>query len=127
MVKNIGPLERKVLEILWDKHEASARDICCALEKDGSRRAYSTVRTIINRLVHKKIVAQRIEEESRTYIYTPILTKNALEKKIVHKMFGEMLQRFEQSTISYLAEELSETEEDIEKIKKKLEEMKSND
>jgi hypothetical protein len=60
-------------------------------------------------------------------VYTANLTKYALEKKIVHKIFGEMLQRFEQSTISYLAEELSDTEEDVKKIKKKLEELKNND
>jgi predicted transcriptional regulator len=127
MVKNIVPLERKVLEILWIKQEASARDICHELEKNGNRRAYSTVRTIINRLVKKNIVSQKINDDTKNYMYTPILTRNALEKKIVHKMFGEMLQRFEQSTISYLSEELSDTEEDVEKIKKKLEELKHND
>lgn len=127
MVKNIGPLERKVLEILWNKKEASARDICYALEQQGNRRAYSTVRTIIIRLVNKKIVSQKINNETRNYVYKPNLTKYALEKKIVHRIFGEMLQKFEQSTISYLAEELSETKEDVDKIKKKLEELKNND
>jgi predicted transcriptional regulator len=127
MVKTIGPLERKVLEILWAKHEACARDICCTLEKNGDRRAYSTVRTIINRLVEKNYVAQRLEAETRNYMYSPLLTKHALEKKMVHKLFGDLLQRFEQSTINYLAEELSETDEDVEKIRKKLEEMKQND
>jgi predicted transcriptional regulator len=125
MVKTIGPLERKILEILWTKQEASARDISYALEQNGNRRAYSTVRTIINRLVKKKYVSQRYDDKTRNYLYTTVLTKQELEKKIVHRMFGEMLQRFEQSTISYLAEELSETEEDVEKIKKKLEEMKT--
>jgi len=127
MVKTIGPLERKVLEILWIKHEASARDICYALEENGNRRAYSTVRTIINRLVKKNYVSQRLDDETRNYVYTPVLTKHALEKKMVHTLFGDLLHRFEQSTISYLAEELSETDEDLEKIKKKLEEMKQND
>jgi predicted transcriptional regulator len=60
-------------------------------------------------------------------MYSPLLTKHALEKKMVHKLFGDLLQRFEQSTINYLAEELSETDEDVEKIRKKLEEMKQND
>ena len=55
MVKNIGPLEREILEILWIKKESSARDICSKIEESGERRAYSTIRTIINRLVEKKI------------------------------------------------------------------------
>ena len=80
MIKNIGPLERKILDILWKKKEATAREICNILEKNGERRAYSTVRTIINRLVKKKIIAQRIDPEERVYIYLPLIAKNDLEK-----------------------------------------------
>ncbi|RLF41774.1 MAG: hypothetical protein DRN12_02245 [Thermoplasmata archaeon] len=126
MFKNIGPLEREVLEILWSKKEATAREICTALEERGNRKAYSTIRTIMNRLVKKKVVSQRPDDNNRIYIYAPIYTKRELEKKIVHNLFGELLKRFEQSTISYLAEELSDNEEEIEKIKQKLAEMKNN-
>lgn len=124
MIKNVGPLEQKVLAILWQNQEATARDICSSLEEQGERRAYSTIRTIINRLVKKKIVSQRLDETEKIYIYTPIYTKSELEKRIIHGLLGDMLKKFEQSTINYLAEELSENEEEIERIKQKLVEMK---
>jgi predicted transcriptional regulator len=126
MIKNIGPLERKVLEILWDKEEASARVISYSLEEIGERRAYSTVRTIIRRLVKKKIIAEKMDKKERIYIYKPLITKSQLEKTIVHSVIGELLRRFENSTINYLAEELSDTDEDINKLKQKLDEMKKN-
>lgn len=126
MIKNIGPLEQKVLAILWQNHEATARDICSSLEELGERRAYSTVRTIINRLVKKNIVSQRLDPTERIYIYTPIYTKGELEKRIIHGLLGEMLRKFEQSTINYLAEELSEDEEEIKRIKQRLAEMKKH-
>jgi hypothetical protein len=50
-----------------------------------------------------------------------------LEKTIVKTTLSDLLKRFEQSTINYLAEELSESEEDIEKIKQKLAEMKKDE
>lgn len=124
MIKNIGPLERKVLEILWDKKQATARDISDSLEKINERRAYSTVRTIIKRLVDKKIIAEINNREKRNFIYMPLLSKEELEKSIVGSILGELLTRFNQSTISYLAEELSDDEKEIKKIKKKLNEMK---
>jgi len=127
MIKNIGPLERKVLEILWEKKQATARQISNSLEEEGERRAYSTVRTIIKRLVKKKIISERNDPKERTFIYRPILTKEELEKKIVNSVIGELLSRFNKSTISYLAEELSDNEEEIEKIKQKLNEMKNNE
>jgi len=124
MTKNIGPLERKVLEILWDKKVASAREISNTLEENGERRAFSTVRTIIKRLENKKIIKRKFNKKERMYFYTPLITKEELEKTIVHSIFGELLKRFKQSTISFLAEELSDNEEEIEKIKQKLNEMK---
>jgi predicted transcriptional regulator len=126
MIKNIGPLERKVLDVLWNKKEATAREICNSLEEKGERKAYSTVRTIINRLVKKKIITQKLDGQERMYIYSPILTKNELEKKIVHSVIEEMLRRFEHSTISYLAEELSDNKKEVEKIKRKLTELKKD-
>ncbi|MCJ7570769.1 MAG: BlaI/MecI/CopY family transcriptional regulator [Candidatus Thermoplasmatota archaeon] len=126
MIKNIGPLEDKILEILWDKKQATARDISNSLEEIGERRAYSTVRTIIKRLVDKKIIAERTDNDERTFIYIPLLSKEELEKTIVGSILGELLTRFNQSTISYLAEGLSDNEKEIKKIKKKLNEMKRN-
>ena len=126
MIKNIGPLERKILEIIWNKEEASAREISYSLEESGERRAYSTVRTIIRRLVKKKIIAEKMNKKERIYIYKPLITKDQLEKTIVHSVIGELLRRFENSTINYLAEELSDSDEDINKLKLKLDEMKKN-
>ena len=127
MIKNIGPLERKVLEILWNKKQATARDISNSLEQIGERRAYSTVRTIIKRLVDKKIIAETTNYDDRIFIYVPLLSKEELEKIIVRSVLGELLSRFKQSTISYLAEELSDNEKEIKKIKEKLNEMKRNE
>lgn len=127
MTKNVGPLERKILTILWQKREATARDICQSLEDSDERRAYSTVRTIIKRLVRKNIISQHRHPTNRQYIYTPLKTKDELETTIVRKTLSDLLTRFEQSTINYLAEELSENKGEIEKIKEKLAEMKKDE
>jgi hypothetical protein len=54
------------------------------------------------------------------------MTKQELERSIIHKVLGDLLKKFENSTINYLAEELSDNEEEIEKLKEKLAEMKKN-
>jgi predicted transcriptional regulator len=68
-----------------------------------------------------------MDNKEKLYKYIPIITKEELEKSIVHNVIGELLKRFEKSTISYLSEELSENENDIEKIKQKLDELKKNE
>ena len=82
MVKNIGPLERKILEILWEKKQATAREISNSLEKSGNRKAYSTIRTIINRLVKKELLRQStILTREHLYILLSLLKMN-WEKKL---------------------------------------------
>jgi predicted transcriptional regulator len=127
MTKNVGPLERKILSILWERREATAREICTSLEDNDERRAYSTVRTIIKRLVRKKIISQHRHPTNRQYIYSPLVTKDELETTIVRKTLTDLLKRFEQSTINYLAEELSDNKKEIEKLKNKLAEMKKDE
>jgi predicted transcriptional regulator len=124
MVGNIGELEEKVLEVLWKLGRASAREVCSALEATSDRRAYSTVRTILGRLAKKGIVSQQMDRNLKVYIYSPLLSKTELETRIVRRTLRGLLDRFENTTISYLAENLSEDEDDTKRIRKQLREMK---
>jgi predicted transcriptional regulator len=124
MAANIGELEEKVLGVLWRLGKASAREVCSALEATSDRRAYSTVRTILGRLAKKGIVSQQMDRNLKVYIYSPLLSKTELEKKIVRRTLRGLLDRFENATISYLAENLSEDDDDIRRIRKQLREMK---
>jgi predicted transcriptional regulator len=126
MLRNIGELEGKVLDALWGLKRASAREVCNAMEAAGDRRAYSTVRTILGRLVSKKIVSQKMDPTQKIYIYTPLMGREELEKRIVRRTLDSLLDRFESATISYLAENLSEDEESVRRIRKQLREMKKN-
>ena len=124
MVKTVGPLEKHLLDILYEKGAASAREICSGLEESGQRRTYSTVRTILNRLVRKKMISQKLADDGRTYIYAPRMTEDELGGKMVQKVMQDLMTRFEKSTISYLSENLADNDEELKKIKKKLMEMK---
>jgi predicted transcriptional regulator len=124
MVQNIGELEEKVLEVLWKLGRASAREVCSALEATSDRRAYSTVRTILGRLAKKGIVSQAMDRNLNVYIYTPLMNKTELERRIVRRTLRGLLDRFENATISYLAENLSEDDDDTRRIRKQLREMK---
>ena len=124
MVGNIGQLEEKVLEVLWKLGKASAREVCSALEATSDRRAYSTVRTILGRLAKKGIVSQQMDRNLKVYIYAPLLSRAELENRIVQRTLRGLLDRFENATISYLAENLSEDDQDTRRIRKQLREMK---
>lgn len=127
MIANLGPLEKKILEILWRIEKGTARDVCTELEKAGKRKAYSTVRTILNRLMEKDVIVQKKDRKEGIYIYSPVASKKEFERRIVEKTFNDLLSNFGASTISYLTENLSESEEDVKKIKEKLRGMRKDD
>ena len=64
---DLGPLERSVMEIVWDQdgEEVSVRDVLDS--KVGRGHAYTTVMTVLDRLWHKGYLARR--KEGRAYVY----------------------------------------------------------
>lgn len=59
--RRVGDLESEILEVLWSAHDwLSGREVWERLG-DGSR-AYTTVMTVLGRLVEKNLV-ERVEEE----------------------------------------------------------------
>ncbi len=124
MAKSIGPLEKEILDILWVLGPASARDVCNEMEQKGNRKAYSTVRTLLNRLVEKGYLTSKKAESGRSFIYSPNYSEKEVGEKVVERTLRSLMERFEGATVSYLAENLSDNDEEVERIKKKLQELK---
>ena len=66
--KPLGPLEHAVMQILWDRQQATSDEVRKALPQDQEFKA-STIRTILRRLEEKKYL--RHDVEGRTYVYRP--------------------------------------------------------
>ncbi len=64
----LSPLETTVMDIVWQKGQATAEDVRVELEKTQKLKD-STVRTILRRLEEKKYVEHHVD--GRTYVYRP--------------------------------------------------------
>lgn len=64
----IGPLERRALEVFWEAPEVerSARDVADRLDEY----AYTTVATVLDRLVGKELLVRRSEARVNHYSAT---------------------------------------------------------
>jgi len=103
----LGPLEKEVLEIVWIKDCPSVR--CVLLEINKSRKksaklAYTTVMTIMKRLVKKKILTRK--KDGRSYRYKPKELKEQFIKKAVHCTVQNLINKFGDLAIKALKEEL---------------------
>lgn len=69
----LPPLELECMKVLWERDEASVREIREQLAADRRPLAYTTVETIMDRLTRKGAVARR--KVGKAHRYTPVYRK----------------------------------------------------
>jgi predicted transcriptional regulator len=70
--KALSPLEQEAMNIVWQLKECSIRDVMERINQD-KKLAYTTVATLLQRLVEKGFVHKNTE--TSVLSYTPTLTK----------------------------------------------------
>jgi len=89
----LSEFELDVMTHFWSDHELSAPEL---FERIGNARgvAYSTVKTIIDRLEAKGAI-ERVSNRGRTIIYSPIVKRERVRKPLVkaflRRLFGNDL------------------------------------
>jgi predicted transcriptional regulator len=99
----IEPTERELdaLKILWDRGEATVRDLSDALNGRGAELAYTTVLSLLQVMEQKGLVAHR--REGKAYIYTPKIER----ERTFRQMAASFLNRvFEGAVDEYLVHAL---------------------
>jgi predicted transcriptional regulator len=101
----LGPLEQRLLEALWQRGNATVREL---VEKECHDLAYTTVMTTLDRLFKKNLLSR--EAEGRAFRYTPQLTRGELHRKLASEAFRQLLDASPTASLplSYLVEVLSE-------------------
>jgi predicted transcriptional regulator len=101
----LGPLEERLLEALWERGNATVRDLIEAACPDL---AYTTVMTTLDRLFKKNLLSR--QAEGRAFRYTPRFTREELHREVACEAFRQLLDASPASSLplSYLVEILTE-------------------
>jgi BlaI family penicillinase repressor len=68
----LSQAEWQIMNALWEKHPATAREIMTRLPQ-GVKWAYTTVKTMLSRLVEKEAVSE--QKQANTSIYEPLISQ----------------------------------------------------
>jgi predicted transcriptional regulator len=113
-------VELELMEVLWQKGEASVGEIVEALPEE--RLAYSSVLTVMRILEQKGYVTH--EKEGRAFIYRPLVDREQARKNVV----GYMLRRFFDNSPELLVVNLLENESlsqsEIDRLKRLIDEAR---
>jgi predicted transcriptional regulator len=101
----LGPLEERLLEALWERGDATVRDLVDGACQDL---AYTTVMTTLDRLFKKKLLAREVE--GRAFRYAPRFSREELHRQVAGEAFRQLMDASPASSLplSYLVEILTE-------------------
>ncbi|GKV66513.1 MULTISPECIES: BlaI/MecI/CopY family transcriptional regulator [Sporosarcina] len=117
-----GPLEAKIIDVLWEGEEKTIKDVQQALEREKITN-FNTVMTVMNRLVDKGILQKRAE--GRSSVYKPVQTRAEFLNTQSKDMTHELIDEFGDVVISHMLNALEEADDElVAKLEKKVEELK---
>jgi predicted transcriptional regulator len=101
----LGPLEERMLDALWQRGNATVRDLV-----DGACHdlAYTTVMTTLDRLFKKNLLSR--QAEGRAFRYAPRFTREELHRQVAGEAFRQLMDASPAASLplSYLVEILTE-------------------
>lgn len=109
LAEELSRRERQIMEIIYQRGEASAADIQVALPDPPG---YSAVRALLALLKKKKMVRHR--KAGRQYVYSPVVTRNRARRTILSRVMKNFFENSAANVISTLidinAQKLSDDE-----------------
>ncbi len=105
------PAELEVLKILWEDGPSTVRDVLDRLKEQGRRRAYTSIMSLMNVMVDKRLLKRK--PHGRAYQYEP----RAARETTLGSLVGDLWERaFEGSATTLVTRLLEETQPTQRKI-----------
>lgn len=118
-----GPLEAKIMTILWSQPELFIKDIQTILEQQDKPINFNTVMTVMNRLVDKGIL--RKTAAGRASKYTPVQSKEEFLEGQSKELSQELLQDFGPLVVSHMFDAMEEVDPKLlEQLEQKIKSLK---
>jgi len=86
----LGPLEERLMEVVWSDGPLTVREVCGRLRGPGSP-VYTTVMTTLDRLFQKALLSRR--KEGNAFVYSAAMTRQDVHRRIVEETVSALIER----------------------------------
>lgn len=112
--------EWELMNALWIRYPATARDIIEFMPGE-TRWAYTTVKTMLTRLVKKGAIAE--SKRGSISVYEPLVTQKTARKNAIKNLFDKVLGGAVEPVMHYLIEENQISAKERQELIRMLQEM----
>lgn len=117
---SLGPLEAEILSIIWDLETATVKEVHDRILTDPNRElAYTSVTTVLNRLVKKGWLA--CDKQERSFIWRALVSRQQAKALQSYEQLNQFLAVSNPDVVAAFADSLDQTSvEQLEAIAEKL-------
>ncbi len=114
--------ELEILQLLWDKGNATVREVHEVLEQVKDT-GYTTTLKIMQIMTEKGLLERNTS--NRTHIYKPLLSREKIQKKFLNKMLNGLFKGSESRLIMGALDQKELSRKDIDEIKEYLKQFEN--
>lgn len=120
-MEQLTQTEERIMQVLWKLKSAFVKDVIAELPEP--KPPYNTVSSVIRLLEKKGFVSHKAY--GKTYEYFPAIKKKDYSKLTFKKMLGGYFENSYKSLVSFIVEEESLSDHEIQELEKLIAEKKA--
>ncbi|WP_026297293.1 BlaI/MecI/CopY family transcriptional regulator [Paenibacillus daejeonensis] len=126
MNRFFGPLEARVMTILWDNTELTIKDVQHQLQLHQEKPlSFNTVMTVMNRLTEKGFLDKLPGRKAS--LYRPTRSREAFLEAQSKELTGELLDEFGPLIVNHMVDALDEADPDLlDQLEKRIQQLKKD-
>ena len=124
-VKKLKPTESEleILQILWDKENATVREVHDELSKNKDS-GYTTTLKLLQIMLEKGLVTR--DDSNKTHIYQPAVTRQKTQKQMLDKMINTLFSGSSTQLVLQALGNQKASKDELNEIQKYLDNLKKS-
>ena len=119
MAVKLGNLQLKIMRVLWQNGEATARQITEAINQEEVV-AHSTIQTLLRKLQAKNAVGH--EERDRTFYFRALVSEEVATTSATQDLLSRVFQGSISGMVAHVLDSEKVSKEEIERLKRIVDE-----
>ncbi len=118
----LGRVQLKIVQVLWEKGRANAREITDALNVQEPI-AHSTVQTLLRKLEAKGAVGHDVED--RTFVFYPLVREDRVKQGATRELVDRVFDGSPAGLVAYLLKNERVSDKELAQLRKLVDEKKT--
>jgi len=114
MAITLGSVQLRIMRVLWDEGEATARRITEVMS-DSAPIAHSTVQTLLRQLAAKRAVAH--EQRDRTFVFRPLVAEQDVSRSAAQDLLSRVFKGSISGLVTHLLDSEDVSPEEMERLR----------